>query len=57
MITGDHPVTAQAVARELGLLSNRGRVVTGAELEEMTDEQLQREVETHRRLCPRLSGA
>ena len=32
MITGDHPVTAQAVARELGLLKT-GRVVTGAELE------------------------
>jgi Ca2+-transporting ATPase len=45
MITGDHPVTAQAVARELGLLKT-GRVVTGAELEEMPDEQLQREVET-----------
>jgi P-type Ca2+ transporter type 2C len=45
MITGDHPVTAQAVARELGLLERGGRVVTGAELEEMTDGQLQREVE------------
>jgi Ca2+-transporting ATPase len=45
MITGDHPVTAQAVARELGLLSNGGRVVTGAELEEMSDEQLAREVQ------------
>ena len=45
MITGDHPVTAQAVARELGLLKT-GRVVTGAELEEMNDEQLQAEVET-----------
>ena len=45
MITGDHPVTAQAVARELGLLRNGGRVVTGAELETMTDEQLFRDVE------------
>ncbi|CAG1008359.1 H+-transporting ATPase [Anaerolineales bacterium] len=45
MITGDHPVTAQAVARELGLLRNGNRVVTGAELEEMPDEQLQKEVE------------
>ena len=45
MITGDHPVTAQAVARELGLLRNGGRVVSGTELEEMTDEQLTREVE------------
>ncbi len=46
MITGDHPVTAQAVARELGLLVNGGRVVTGTQLEAMTDEELHREVES-----------
>ncbi len=45
MITGDHPVTAQAVARELGLLKT-GRVVTGVELEAMSDEEFKREVET-----------
>jgi Ca2+-transporting ATPase len=45
MITGDHPITAQAVARELGLLKT-GRVVTGAELEAMSDEQFKEEVET-----------
>ena len=45
MITGDHPVTAQAVARELGLLKN-GRVVTGAELDSISDEQFKLEVET-----------
>ena len=45
MITGDHPVTAQAVARELGLLRNGGHVVSGPELEEMTDQQLARDVE------------
>jgi Ca2+-transporting ATPase len=44
MITGDHPLTAQAVAAELGLLKG-GRVVTGAELEEMSDADLEREVE------------
>jgi Ca2+-transporting ATPase len=44
MITGDHPVTAQAVARELGLLRT-GRVVTGAELEDMSDADLLRNVE------------
>jgi P-type Ca2+ transporter type 2C len=44
MITGDHPLTAQAVASELGLLKN-GRVVTGPELEEMSDADLEREVE------------
>ena len=42
MITGDHPVTAQAVADELGILKG-GRVVTGAELEEMSDATLERE--------------
>ncbi len=40
MITGDHPLTAKAVADELGL-SKVGRVVTGAELEEMSDEELE----------------
>lgn len=44
MITGDHPLTAQAIAGELHLL-NGGRVVTGAELESMSDEQLKRAVE------------
>ncbi|MCS6937813.1 MAG: cation-translocating P-type ATPase, partial [Roseiflexus sp.] len=44
MITGDHPLTAKAIARELNLLDG-GRVVTGAELEAMPDDQLKREVE------------
>ncbi len=44
MITGDHPLTAQAVALELGLLKN-GRVVTGAELDTLSDEAFEREVE------------
>ncbi len=45
MITGDHPLTAQAVARELGLL-DEGRVVTGAELEAMSAAELERQVDT-----------
>ena len=44
MITGDHPLTARAVATELGLLKN-GRVVTGAELEAMDDAQFEQQVE------------
>jgi Ca2+-transporting ATPase len=39
MITGDHPLTAAAIARELGLLSG-GRVVTGTELEAMSEAEL-----------------
>ena len=45
MITGDHPSTAKAVARELGLLQN-GNVVIGAELDKISDEQLLKDVET-----------
>lgn len=40
MITGDHPLTAEAIARELGILKG-GRVVTGAELDPMTDRELE----------------
>ncbi|MBW2189027.1 MAG: cation-translocating P-type ATPase [Deltaproteobacteria bacterium] len=45
MITGDHPLTAKAVARELGVFK-AGRAVTGAELEDMSDEELERDIET-----------
>ncbi len=44
LITGDHALTAQAVARELGVLGE-GRVVTGAELDAMSDQELRRDVE------------
>jgi len=37
MITGDHPETARAIARRLGLLDERGEVLTGAELAKMPD--------------------
>ncbi|HMF97763.1 MAG TPA: cation-translocating P-type ATPase [Vicinamibacterales bacterium] len=45
MITGDHPATAATVARELGLLTT-GRVVTGRELERLTDAELDGEIHT-----------
>ncbi|MCL2493308.1 MAG: cation-translocating P-type ATPase [Clostridiales bacterium] len=40
MITGDHVVTASAIAREIGILAQGDRAVTGAELEEMSQEEL-----------------
>ena len=54
MITGDHPLTAEAVARELGLLKH-GRVVTGPELETWSDEQLDQtvdKIEVYARVSP-----
>ncbi|HKS27117.1 MAG TPA: calcium-translocating P-type ATPase, SERCA-type [Pyrinomonadaceae bacterium] len=54
MITGDHPLTAEAVARELGLLRG-GRLVTGAELEVIDDEEFASavgEIEVYARVSP-----
>ena len=54
MITGDHPLTARAIAWELGLLRT-GRIVTGAELEAMSDAELEREaevIEVYARVSP-----
>ena len=45
MITGDHLVTAEAIARQIGLLRPHGRVVSGAELERMSEGQLAEEIE------------
>lgn len=44
MITGDHVVTASAIARELGILEEGDRAITGAQLDDMTDQELDREV-------------
>lgn len=45
MITGDHRVTAEAVSRELKIVTGSGqRVITGTELDEMTDYQLKTEI-------------
>ena len=42
MITGDHPDTAAAIGRTLGLVSSASQVVTGAALDTMSDEELRR---------------
>lgn len=46
MITGDHVVTASAIARELGILLDGDRAITGAELDAMTDSELDAAVES-----------
>jgi Ca2+-transporting ATPase len=59
MITGDHALTAQAIARELGLLNISGKqgaqVLTGAELDALSDVALRaklREVQVFARIVP-----
>ena len=46
MITGDHVVTAAAIARELGILCEGDRAITGAELDKMTEDELDAQVES-----------
>lgn len=45
MITGDHVVTASAIAKELGILQDGDRAITGVELDAMTEEELDNQVE------------
>ncbi len=45
MITGDHVVTASAIAKELGILEDGDRAITGAQLDAMTDSELDESVE------------
>lgn len=40
MITGDHLVTASAIARKIGILDDNGRAVEGGEIENLSDEEL-----------------
>lgn len=44
MITGDHKVTATAIAKSLGILENENEAITGVELEKMSDEELEKNV-------------
>lgn len=57
MITGDHKLTAQAVARELGILRGASQVIiTGKELDQMTDEELDKyvmQISVFARVAPR----
>ncbi|MDO4740214.1 MAG: cation-translocating P-type ATPase [Eubacteriales bacterium] len=44
MITGDHVVTAAAIAKDLGIMQPGDRAVTGVQLKEMSEEELDRSV-------------
>ena len=55
MITGDHPATARAIATRIGIQEQDGQVLSGQDLAQMTDEQLQdacRHVRVYARVSP-----
>ena len=45
MITGDHKITAAAIAKQIGILKDPSEAIEGHEIEKLTDEQLQEKVE------------
>jgi sodium/potassium-transporting ATPase subunit alpha len=47
MITGDYHVTAEAIARQVGLFTGNGQIVVGGELEKMGDEELSKLLDHH----------
>jgi len=44
MITGDHKITATAIAKQIGILNDPSEAIEGYEIEELTDQQLQEKV-------------
>jgi P-type Ca2+ transporter type 2C len=48
MITGDHPATARAIARRLGIIDDGGKVLTGSELARLSLAEFEHEVEAVR---------
>ncbi len=44
MITGDHKITAIAIAKKLGILGNDEEAITGTELNQMSDEELEKNI-------------
>ena len=47
MITGDHKVTAVAIAKDIGILGENDKAITGAELEKMSQEDLEKNVQDY----------
>ena len=47
MITGDHKITATAIAKELGILENETEAITGSKLEEMSQEELEKNIRNY----------
>lgn len=55
MITGDYPRTAAAIAKQIGLLRPEGKIITGAEIDQLSDRELSRvvkEIDVFARVSP-----
>lgn len=44
MVTGDSPITAKSIATKIGITSDKARIITGSELDQLSDDDLQRAV-------------
>lgn len=44
MITGDHKLTAKAIATQLGILTSKDKAITGQELDKITQKELEKEI-------------
>ena len=47
MITGDHKITAIAIAKKLGIIENENEAITGADLEKISDEELEKNIRNY----------
>ena len=47
MITGDHKITATAIAKKLGILENESEAITGSELDKISDEDLEKNIRNY----------
>ena len=47
MITGDHKITATAIAKKLGILENESEAITGSELDKISDEELEKNIRNY----------
>lgn len=45
MLTGDHKITARAIAEEAGIFSKKDKIIVGDQIDKMTDDDLSREIE------------
>ncbi len=55
MITGDHKITASAIAKQIGIMDEKNRAIEGVEIEKMSDEDLKskvRDISVYARVSP-----